>query len=298
MNNVFRSHFASAVVGGLIVGGGFLALGVTGRHTTQTIVEEAPVAITDAGPSSGLTPHDIYQRDAPGVLFIHAQLVEHVDSPFNVPGRLQGGSSTGSGFLVDRRGDVLTAYHVVAGAARTGGVTVEFEGGVSRSANVVEVDRVADLAVLRVDVSGVSNLRPLPLGDSSSVRVGDPTLAIGDPYGVDRTLASGIVAALQHEIPASDGLSVDNVIQTDQPLFPGGAGGPLLDAAGQVIGINSQLAGTAGDGPGLSFATPIDTALPLLARVRRDSSLRPAYIGVSRRCRTRCAGPGRSAGSG
>jgi S1-C subfamily serine protease len=280
MNRVFRSHFASAVVGGLIVGGGFLALGVTGRQTTQTIVEESPVAITDASPSSGLTAHDIYQRYAPGVVFIRARLLAPVQSPFSMLHQ-ESGTSTGTGFLVDRRGDVLTDYHVVAGAERAGGVTVDFEGGVSRAANVVGVDRSADLAVLKVDVTDLSNLRPLPLGDSTSVRVGDPTLAIGNPFGVDRTLASGIVAALQHEIPASNGLTVDNVIQTNQPLDPGAAGGPLFDATGRVIGVNSQIASTAGHGAAVAFATPIDTALPMLARVRRDSSLRLAYIGLS-----------------
>jgi S1-C subfamily serine protease len=281
MNNLFRSHFASAVLGGLIVGGGLLALGVTGRQTTQTIVGGTPVAITDANPSFGLSLHDIYRRYAPGVVFIRARLVAPVHSPFTVSHQQASSTSTGSGFLVDRRGDILTDYHVVAGAERAGGVTVDFEGGVSRAANVVGVDRPADLAILKVDVHGLTNLRPLPLGDSTTVRVGDPTLAIGNPFGVDRTLTSGIVAALQHEIPSSDGLTVDNVIQTNQPLDPGGAGGPLFDATGRVIGVNSQLASTAQNGTGVSFATPVDTALPMLARVRRDSSLRVAYIGLS-----------------
>lgn len=215
------------------------------------------------------------------MVFIRARLVAPVQSPFTMFHHQESDTSTGSGFLVDRRGDILTDYHVVAGAERAGGVNVDFEGGVSRAANVVGVDRGADLAILKVNMDQLSNVRPLPLGDSTSVHVGDPTLAIGNPFGVDRTLAGGIVAALQHEIPASDGLTVDNVIQTDQPVNPGGAGGPLFDATGRVIGVNSQIASTAGNGTGLSFATPIDTVLPMLARVRRDSSLRLAYIGLS-----------------
>jgi S1-C subfamily serine protease len=134
--------------------------------------------------------------------------------------------STGSGFLVDRRGDILTNYHVVDGAEPSG-VSVEFEGGVEHEASVVGIGRTQDIAILRVDMRRVPLVKPLQLGDSTSVRVGDPTLAIGDPFGLDRTLTSGIVSALQHQIEAADGSSIDNVIQTDQPLDLKNSGGPL-----------------------------------------------------------------------
>jgi S1-C subfamily serine protease len=280
MRRVIRSHFASAVLGGVIVAGGLLAFGVTGRRSTGPSLQQSPEALTAASSRPGLTPHEIYRRDAPAVVFIRARLVAQVDSPFafHHPGGT--GTSTGSGFVVDRRGDILTDYHVIAGAERAGGVSIEFEGGVTRDATVVGVDQRADLAVLRVDAPGLPGVGPLPLGDSTHVRVGDPMLAIGNPFGADRTLSSGIISALQHQIPTPDGASVDNVIQTDQPIDPGGAGGPLLDASGRVIGINSQLAGTAGDGTALAFATPIDTAMPMLARVRRQGSVRFAYLGL------------------
>jgi S1-C subfamily serine protease len=270
MRHLLRSHFASAVAGGLVVAGVFLALGVTGRRTTQTIVEEAPIASSQASSTAtGLTPHSIYQRDAPGVVFVRASIVRKVEDPFDLFPVQQRSISTGSGFLVDRSGDILTNFHLIDGADRANGVTVQFEDGVLRRALVVGVDEDDDLAVLRVNLEGIAGARPLRLGDSTSVKVGDPTLAIGNPFGLDRTLTSGIVSALQREIRAPDGFRIDNVIQTDAPINPGNSGGPLLDAAGRVIGINSQIA-TGGQGVrlsvGIAFAIPIDTAGPILQR--------------------------------
>jgi putative serine protease PepD len=178
---------------------------------------------------------------------------------------------------------VLTDYHVVDGADRSGGVTVLLQGNLRRRAGVIAVDPSSDLAVLHVDMRGLPSTRPLPLGESSTVRVGDPTLTIGNPFGVDRTLSSGIVSALQHRLQASDGQAIDNVIQTDQPIVAGNAGGPLLDAGGQVIGINSEvIAPETGDrgGQALAFAVPIDTASEILARAAHAGPVRVAYIGL------------------
>src|SRR5947209_8369788 len=289
MGRVFRSHFLSAVIGGLVVGGGFLLVGVTGRQHTETIFEQSPVANEAAvDPLSGLTPHDIYQRYAPGVVYVRAKLVEQVPSPFNLFHARESETSTGSGFLVDRRGDILTNYHLIEGADRSRGVTVEFENALVRTATVVAVAPADDLAVLRSDLHGVPPVRPLTLGDSTSVRVGDPTLTIGNPFGVDRTLTSGIVSALQHEIHAADGRSINNVIQTDQPVSAGNSGGPLLDADGRVIGINSQMS-TGGEQASqrLSFAIPIDTADAVLSRVDRSAALKVAYLGVTAAPRTK-----------
>jgi len=289
MRALVRSHFVSAVLGGLVVGGGFLAFGAAHRGPTETIVEEAPVAaqpFATGGNGSGLTAHDIYQRDAPGVVFVRARLVAPVQSPFAMFHDRQTDTSTGSGFLVDPRGDVLTNYHVIDGADRSSGVTVEFEDRAIRPASVVAVAPRSDLAVLHVDMHGLPPVRPLRLGDSTSVRVGDPTLTIGNPFGVDRTLTSGIVSALQHQIEASDGSVIDNVIQTDQTILAGNSGGPLLDADGRVIGINSQVAtegNGAGSGQSLAFAVPIDTADTVLARVARTGPAPVAYIGLGSR---------------
>ena len=285
MRSLLRSHFISSVLGGLVVAGSFLALGVTGHRTTQTVVSEAPVSAQSASStSSGLTMNEIYVRDAPGVVFVRAKVVRQVRDPFDLFPQAQSTSSTGSGFLVDRRGDILTNYHVIEGANRSTGVTVQFEDNVLRRALVVGEDQNNDLAVLRVNMQGVPQVAPLVLGDSASVRVGDPTLAIGNPFGLDRTLTSGIVSALQRQIQAPNGFSIDNVIQTDAPINPGNSGGPLLDADGRVIGINSQIA-TAGDGGngsvGIAFAIPVDTANRVLARLEHGGQVQVAYLGVT-----------------
>jgi putative serine protease PepD len=178
---------------------------------------------------------------------------------------------------------MLTDYHVVDGADRSQGVTVEFEGDMLRRAAVIAVDPSSDLAVLHIDMRGLPTVRPLTLGDSSTVRVGDPTLTIGNPFGVDRTLTSGIVSALAHRLPAADGQAIDNVIQTDQPIDAGNSGGPLLNAGGQVIGINSEVTTPKSGGRSgqtLAFAVPIDTADEILARAAHAGPVRVADIGL------------------
>jgi S1-C subfamily serine protease len=282
MVRLFKSHFVSAVLGGLVVGGALLLSGVAGRSHTETIFTQTPMSQQTSDPIGGQTPLQIYEHYAPGVVFVRAKLVEQVDSSFNLFHARESTTSTGSGFLVDRRGDILTDYHVIDGADRSRGITVEFENSVSRSASVVAVDPHNDLAVLRVDMHDVQPVVPLTPGDSTSVRVGDPTLTIGNPFGVDRTLTSGIVSALQHTIEAADGSSINNVIQVDQPPDAGNSGAPLLDADGRVIGINSQIA-TGGDevSQRVAFAIPIDTADAILSRVDRQASLKVAYLGVT-----------------
>ncbi len=284
MKAIISSHLASSVLGGVIVAVVFLLLGFTGHGRTRTIVEEAPIAGSPASsPSSGLTPNQIYVRDAPGVVFVRAQVVEQGQDPFDLSPQQQSSTSTGSGFLIDRAGHILTNFHVVQGADRRTGVTVQFEDDVSRRARVVGQDPNNDLALLKVDPAGLPNVQPLQLGDSTTIRVGDPTLAIGNPFGLDRTLTSGIVSALQRQIQAPNGFSIDNVIQTDAPINPGNSGGPLLDAAGRVIGINSQIA-TAGDSGnasvGIAFAVPINTAKQILPNLETGQQVKIAFLGV------------------
>jgi S1-C subfamily serine protease len=283
MGRLLRSHFVSAVVGGLVVGGALLVSGVVGRSHTETIVDQAPlVAQKTSDPIGGQTPLEIYQRFAPGVVFVRAKLVEPVDSPFNLFHAREDQTSTGTGFLVDRLGDILTNYHVIDGADRYKGITVEFENALIRNASVVAVDQGNDLAVLRADMHAVPTIVPLTRGDSTSVRVGDPTLTIGNPFGIDRTLTSGIVSALQHTIEAADGSSIDNIIQVDQAPDAGNSGAPLIDGNGRVIGINSQMITGGGTfSQRLAFAIPIDTADAILARVNRQETPKVAYLGIA-----------------
>src|SRR3954454_20262071 len=235
-----RLPLLSGLVGGGVVAALLLILGVGGGSgKTTTVIQQAPIAATTASNSAegkALTPSDIYKRDAPGVVFIRAQIVQQSQSMFDF-GTEQRGEATGSGFVIDKSGDILTNAHVVDGAVK---VTVQFSDDKPVDAKIVGLDTSTDLALLKVDPDGV-NLKPLALGSADDVQVGDPAVAIGNPFGLSRTLTTGVISAKQRRIEAPNGFAIDNVLQTDAPINPGNSGGPLLDAAGRVIGINSQI---------------------------------------------------------
>ena len=227
----------------------------------------------------GLTPAAIYRRDAPGVVFIRAEVVQRTQSPFDFFPQEQRGESTGTGFVIDDDGSILTNAHVVAGATA---VQVRFAGGKVVRARLRGTDPSTDLALLRVDPQGLE-LRPLELGTSRDVQVGDPTVAIGNPFGLDQTLTTGVVSAKARRIEAPDGFQIEDVLQTDAAINPGNSGGPLIDAAGKVIGINSAIR-TGGDGGGsigIGFAVPIDTAKRILPKLREQGEVRRAFLGVT-----------------
>ena len=185
----------------------------------------------------------------------------------------------GSGVIVSSNGHIVTNAHVVEGADS---VTVSFtEDGEAIPADVRGVDRSTDVAVLKVDASKVKELTTIPLGDSSKAQVGDPVIAIGNPFGLDRTVTAGIVSALQRQIQAPNGFTISNVIQTDAAINPGNSGGPLLDANGRVIGINSQIQTGGGQGSvGIGFAVPINTVKDELSKLKAGESVDRAYLGV------------------
>jgi putative serine protease PepD len=207
-------------------------------------------------------------------------------SPSVVLVRVQRGGSgaTGTGFVVDSNGTVVTAAHVVDGGGK---VQVRFEDNdATLDAEVLGTDESSDLAVLRVDASQAPHVRPLALADSDRVSVGDPTLAIGYPLGLDRTVTAGIVSGVGRAIQAPNGFSIDKVIQTDAAINPGNSGGPLLDGAGRVIGVNSQIATTVGGGGGnvgIGFAVPSNTVREVVPRLRAGATISRAYLGVSTR---------------
>jgi S1-C subfamily serine protease len=276
-----RSSLIAALIGGALVAAVVILLDVGASTKTVTVVQQAalPGKAAAGGPAKGLTAREIYKRDAPGVVNVKAQIVQRVASPFDLTPQEQRGVASGSGFVVDRNGDILTNAHVIEGASR---VTVQFEDNKTIDAKVVGKDTSTDLAVLKVDPKGVS-LHPLELGDSSQVQVGDPTIAIGNPFGLDRTLTTGVVSALQRRIDAPNGFSIDHVIQTDAAINPGNSGGPLLDAAGRVIGINSQIAtGGGGNGNvGIGFAVPINTAKRVIPQLKKSGTVSRAYLGIT-----------------
>jgi S1-C subfamily serine protease len=285
MKRLFVIPFIAALFGGGIVVAVVAAAGDLGKsQQTVTTVQAAPIAPSNASQqSSGLTPHAIYVKDAPGVAFVTSTIVQKGESsPFNLFGggeTQQKGEATGSGIVIDANGTILTNYHVVENAIK---VTVSFEKGKTVNAQVVGKDPSNDLAILRIHPDGLT-LHPLTLGNSSGVQVGDPVLAIGNPFDLERTLTTGVISALQRQITAPNGFTIDNVLQTDAPINPGNSGGPLLNAAGEVIGINSQIeTGGSGDGSvGIGFAVPIDTAKSEISELEKGGTVRGAYIGLT-----------------
>jgi S1-C subfamily serine protease len=159
-------------------------------------------------------------------------------------------------------------------------VTVTLDGDTTREARVIGKDDSTDLAVLQIEADGL-DLRPLRLGDSDAIEVGDPTVAIGNPFGFDRTLTTGVVSALQRRITAPDGYTIDDVIQTDAAINPGNSGGPLIDASGRVIGINSQIATGGSTGSvGIGFAVPSNTARTVMRELIEHGRVERPWMGV------------------
>jgi S1-C subfamily serine protease len=273
----------SGILGGLVavvVGAILIATDVidTGDETRE-VVDQSPITQPATGGSKGLTVGEIYDRDSPGVVFIKARGGGgETDSPFGLPNPEEG-TATGSGFVLDKKGFVLTNAHVVEDA---NDIIVGFEEGNEVEAKVEGSDPSSDLAVLKVDTNP-DKLKPLDLGDSGKVKVGDPTVAIGNPFGLDRTVTTGIVSAIQRQIQAPNGFSIDNVIQTDASINPGNSGGPLLDANGKVIGINAQIAtgGASGGSVGIGFAVPINEAKRVIPQLEEQGKVERAYLGVT-----------------
>jgi S1-C subfamily serine protease len=271
MRALVRSPFVAALAGGAVVAVALLALGgaATRERTTTTVIEQARMAGGLSGAAADqrwmMSADEVYERDAPGVVWVHADSAG-------------GGEATGTGFVIDRDGHLLTNSHVV-GEARQ--VRLRFGEEKTVTAQVLGRDVSSDLALLKVDSDAV-DLHPLPLGDSSDCRVGDPVIAIGNPFGLDRTLTTGVVSALQRQLRAPNGFTIQHVIQTDAPIGPGNSGGPLIDAGGRVIGISSQIAtDEAGGSTGISFAIPINTAKERIEELKETGGVVHPYIGIS-----------------
>jgi S1-C subfamily serine protease len=267
-----------AVFGWVAIAAGLVHAHSGGSTVTVAAPLTAPVASREGGDTNVV--NQIYRHDGRGVAFIEAQSPPEESSsfgPFGGPSQ-GGGTATGSGFVIDGEGHILTNNHVVAGAKR-----IEVKLGASNrtyTARVVGADPATDIALLKVDAPA-GQLHPLVLGDSSKVQVGDPVVAIGNPFGLDRTVTSGIVSALQRQIQAPNGFSISHVIQTDAAINPGNSGGPLIDASGSVIGINSQIQTGGGRGNvGIGFAIPINTAREAVGQLEQNGKVEHAYLGI------------------
>jgi S1-C subfamily serine protease len=283
--NVTGTPFGSALLGGLVVAVlGWIAIAAGLVHASSDNDRVAPpltpVPVNAKASRGADTVAQIYKTDSAGVAFIEAEERPRPASPFDFfGGGSSGGTATGSGFVIDTDGDILTNNHVVSGAQA---IHVKLgSSDTTYDAKVVGRDAATDLALLKVDAPS-SQLHPLALGDSSSVKVGDPVVAIGNPFGLDQTATSGIVSALQRQIRAQNGFAISNVIQTDASINPGNSGGPLINAAGQVIGITSQIeTGGGGGSVGIVFAIPSNTAREVVTQLEQNGKVAHAYLGIS-----------------
>ncbi|MEA2214507.1 MAG: hypothetical protein QOK19_68 [Solirubrobacteraceae bacterium] len=282
MKRMFAIPLVSAMIGGGLVVGVIAAAGGLGENKTVVTTVQTPTptaAPSNASNSTGaLTPHEVYEKDAPGVAFITSRIVQKSEASSLFGEAQREGTATGSGIVIDTKGTILTNYHVIENAVK---VTVSFEKGKAVEAQVVGKDPSHDLAVLHISPDGLT-LHPIALGDSGKAQVGDPVYAIGNPFDLQRTLTTGVISALQRQIVAPNGFAISNVLQTDAPINPGNSGGPLLNTQGQVIGINSQIetGGTSTGSVGIGFAVPINTAKAEIPQLEHGVTVRGAYLGL------------------
>jgi S1-C subfamily serine protease len=232
----------------------------------------APARATGAAPAP--STGDVFRQATRGIVRVDAR-PPGTRIPSGPP-REDDGVATGTGFVIDRDGSIITNDHVAEGGSE---VSVRFGEDDRRiDARVIGRDPSTDLALLRIDPGRAGDFTALPLGKSGDVRVGDTAIAIGHPFGLERTLTVGVVSSTGRNIDAPNGAEIADAVQTDAAVNPGNSGGPLLDSRGRVIGVNSQ-----GRGEGIAFAVSVDTlkrVLPALRRGRGRRIPRP-FLGVS-----------------
>jgi S1-C subfamily serine protease len=239
--------------------------------------------IENSGQEGGFDPKAIYKSEAPGVVTVISLFGSSgLDSVLNEGGE---GGGVGSGFVLNGEGEVATNAHVVTtgegdAIRRAREVYVSFADGNQVEADIVGADPNADIALLRIDPEGLK-LRPLPLGESASVEVGEPVAAIGSPFGEEQSLSIGVISAIDRSIQSLTNFSISGAFQTDAAINPGNSGGPLVDGEGRVIGVNQQIKSTSGGGEGVGFAVPVDAVKRSIDMLRKDGSADYAYLGVS-----------------
>ena len=274
---------AAALLGGGVALVGAAALGKLGDKTTIIREEVAPSSLAPAAFQTGKREsiNSIYRASAPGVVHIETTTrVAQQDDPFfgNPFGAAQTQRALGSGFVLDKVGHIVTNFHVVRGATA---IQVSFSNNERFKAKLIGVDPSTDIAVLHVEVKARA-LKALPLGNSDGVRVGDQVIAIGNPFGLDRSVTAGIVSAVQRRIESPNRLSISHVIQTDAALNHGNSGGPLLNAQGEVVGVNAQIetGGASQGNVGIGFAIPINTVKDVVAELIKHGDVEHAFLGI------------------
>src|SRR5918992_5606994 len=274
---------ATALGGGLAALGGVALTGDLGGGTTTVVSSSpAPAAAAPAAADGRLSVAEIYERAASGVVQIttRTRTTERIEGFQVTPGPLRPDEALGSGFVLDKAGHIVTNFHVIDGAEE---IEVSFSNQDTLKARLVGTDPSTDLAVLRVESSS-RGLTPLELGNSDLVRVGDEVVAIGNPFGLDRTATAGIVSAVQERtITAPNGYPIDHVIQTDAPINTGNSGGPLLNDRAQVIGVNSQISTGVdylGGNVGIGFAIPANTVKSVIAQLIEKGRVDRSFLGI------------------
>jgi putative serine protease PepD len=250
------SLIVAAVLGGLVAAGAVVLLD---EDASAPAASTATVTTTSAPTTStGLSAGDIYRRSASAVV------------------EIQAGNASGTGFVIDDDGHVVTNEHVVSSAQT---VEIRFAEGGEEQGRVIATDPSTDLALIEVDLTG-HNVKPVQLGSSADVKVGDPVYAIGNPFGLERSITAGIVSALGRDITAPNNFTINDAIQTDAPVNQGNSGGPLLDAGGNVIGVVSQIQSETGGNVGIGYAVPSDTVRSVVNALMTDGEIERAYLGV------------------
>ena len=271
-SRVAASFCAVAIAGG---GAGAAAVALTHDSSSKTVtVAAATPAASNVASGSALTVGQIAKESSPGVVEIDAT---STTSGSTYPG--SGGTSAaaeGTGFVYDLKGDIVTNDHVVQGASS---ISVKFPDGSTYKATVVGADPSSDLAVIHVNAPA-SKLTVLQLGDSSTVAVGDGVVAIGNPFGLDNTVTSGIVSALNREITSPDESPIEGAIQTDAAINHGNSGGPLLNGSAQVIGVNAQIQSDSGGNDGVGFAIASNMVKNVSTQLVAGQTVQHAYLGV------------------
>jgi putative serine protease PepD len=262
---------AAAALAGAGAGAGAVALSHGGTKAATATVTAQPNVSNVA--QSTLSVTEIAKSATPGVVEVDATSRQASSGPFGGGGSSQ---AEGTGFVYDSKGDIVTNEHVVDGASS---VTVKLSDGSSYKATVVGSDTSSDLAVLHIDAPA-SKLHPLPLGDSSNVQVGQGVVAIGNPFGLDDTVTTGIVSAVDREIQAPDDTPIEGAIQTDAAINHGNSGGPLLNMNGEVIGVTSQIQSDSGGNDGVGFAIPSSTVKSVADQLIAGGTVQHALLGV------------------
>jgi len=236
---------------------------VTNGHDLSAVGEIVPSY------SKKLSLIEIFENSEAGVVRVNIQRTEESITS----------AGLGSGFVFDKKGHIITNAHVVKDAKK---VVITFLDGRSYNAEIIGVDTFTDIAVIKVN-AGLSLLHPLPLGDSSNLRVGEPIAAIGNPFGLSGSMTSGIVSQLGRLLPSGAGYSIPDVIQTDAAINPGNSGGPLLNMRGEIVGINTAIQSATGEFAGVGFAIPSQTLAKIVPSLIKNGEYKHPWIGISGR---------------